>query len=162
MLTPRWAHQPLSGAGAAQKGGRFNRPGQPAVYLALDTTTAIEEYRQSQTVLPPGMIAQYRIELAGVVDLSAGYEAGGLFDPLWEEWSIPWKQYAFIDRIEPPTWLMGDLALAAGYAGLLFPSTRNPGGTNLVVYTAHLQRSDVFSVHDPNGDLPRSQDSWRR
>ncbi|WP_439546652.1 RES domain-containing protein [Sandarakinorhabdus sp.] len=34
-LTPRWSHAPLSGAGAALHGGRFNRPGVPALYLSL-------------------------------------------------------------------------------------------------------------------------------
>jgi RES domain-containing protein len=33
-LTPRWAYQPKSGAGAAAVGGRFNRPGIEARYLA--------------------------------------------------------------------------------------------------------------------------------
>lgn len=39
MLSPRWAFQPLSGAGAARQGGRFNRPGQQALYLSFSTQT---------------------------------------------------------------------------------------------------------------------------
>ena len=31
-LTPKWSNLPLSGAGAAQNGGRFNRPGVEALY----------------------------------------------------------------------------------------------------------------------------------
>ena len=37
---PRWAYAPTSGDGAAEHGGRLNRPGLPALYLALDATTA--------------------------------------------------------------------------------------------------------------------------
>lgn len=37
MHTPKWASAPLSGAGAAEHGGRANRPGVEALYLALVT-----------------------------------------------------------------------------------------------------------------------------
>ena len=40
FLTPKWSHLPSSGAGAAQNGGRFNRPGVEAVYLAREVETA--------------------------------------------------------------------------------------------------------------------------
>ena len=35
MHTPRWAVAPTSGAGAQTHAGRANRPGTPALYLAL-------------------------------------------------------------------------------------------------------------------------------
>jgi len=38
---PRWAFDPISGAGAAAEGGRANRKGLHALYLALDPQTAI-------------------------------------------------------------------------------------------------------------------------
>lgn len=43
--TPGWAHAPTSGAGAAAYGGRANRIGVPALYLALDEHTALAEYK---------------------------------------------------------------------------------------------------------------------
>ncbi|HQY10259.1 MAG TPA: RES family NAD+ phosphorylase, partial [Burkholderiaceae bacterium] len=46
VISPAYAGTPLSGMGAARQGGRFNRPGQEALYLALDETTALAEYRQ--------------------------------------------------------------------------------------------------------------------
>lgn len=46
MHTPKWAVTPTSGAGAAAHGGRANRPGVTALYLALDIDTAIKEYQQ--------------------------------------------------------------------------------------------------------------------
>ena len=39
MHTPRWATAPTSGAGAAAHGGRANRPGTPALYIALEPET---------------------------------------------------------------------------------------------------------------------------
>ncbi|MCP1364550.1 RES domain-containing protein, partial [Halomonas sp. BBD48] len=51
---PRWAIAPTSGAGSAQHGGRLNRIGVSALYLALDEQTALTEYRQLSTLMPPG------------------------------------------------------------------------------------------------------------
>ena len=58
--TPKWASMPLSGAGAATHGGRVNRPGIEALYLALDVRTAIDEYKQVSTLLPPGTFGPIR------------------------------------------------------------------------------------------------------
>jgi RES domain-containing protein len=53
-FTPRWAHLPESGAGAAAAGGRFNRPGVEARYLAETAEGALNEYRgESQVVAGP-------------------------------------------------------------------------------------------------------------
>ncbi|WP_265645381.1 RES domain-containing protein [Verminephrobacter aporrectodeae] len=50
---PQWASRPTSGAGAAAKGGRFNREGVEALYLSLDEITALREYQQTSSFLPP-------------------------------------------------------------------------------------------------------------
>ena len=54
MHTPKWATAPTSGAGAATHGGRANRPGIQALYLALETDTAVREYQQVSPLMPPG------------------------------------------------------------------------------------------------------------
>jgi RES domain-containing protein len=53
MHAPIWAVAPTSGAGAAKHGGRVNRPGVAALYLALDIETAVKEFQQVSTLLPP-------------------------------------------------------------------------------------------------------------
>lgn len=40
FIVPRWSHAPTSGAGAAVKGGRFNRPRLEALYLSQTAETA--------------------------------------------------------------------------------------------------------------------------
>jgi len=45
MHTPRWATAPTSGAGAAAHGGRANRPGTQALFLALEPETAVREFQ---------------------------------------------------------------------------------------------------------------------
>lgn len=55
MHVPRWAVAPTSGAGARKHGGRFNRPGVDALYLALETETAIREYQRFHAAVSGGL-----------------------------------------------------------------------------------------------------------
>jgi Uncharacterized conserved protein len=68
MHAPKWAVAPTSGAGAAKHGGRVNRPGVEALYLALEAGTAIQEYQQISTLLPPGTLTSYKLTAEPVVD----------------------------------------------------------------------------------------------
>ena len=155
---PRWATAPTSGAGAAQHGGRLNRVGIPALYLALEEATALKEYRQLSTLMPPGLIVSYVVSLTTVVDFRHGYSAD--WDSIWQEMNCDWRRLWFNQRVEPPSWLLGDLALEAGASGILFPSAVNPGGVNLVVYTDSLDGQDRINAYDPDGLLPVDQTSW--
>lgn len=74
MHVPKWAVAPTSGAGAAKHGGRVNRPGVAALYLCLDSETAVKEYQQVSTLLPPGTLVAYRVSAAPVVDFRGGFE----------------------------------------------------------------------------------------
>lgn len=158
-LTPKWAYQPLSGAGAAVDGGRFNRPGVSALYLSRTPNTALEEYRQGASVVPPATIAAYLVSLGDVADLSAGYDPAE-WSADWAEWDCDWRRIARIERKTPPSWRIGDSLITAGSRGLLFPSLLHPGGVNLVVFNANLASTDSLAVHDPDGRLPRDQSSW--
>lgn len=111
--------------------------------------------------MPPGTIIAYRITLSQVVDFSVGYYAGE-WDPLWEDWNCDWRRRWVREHIEPPSWLLGEMVMEASAKGLLFPSTKGPGGTNLVVFNGMLDAQDRIEVHDPLGALPQNQDSWDR
>ncbi|MDC8013645.1 RES family NAD+ phosphorylase [Tahibacter soli] len=156
--TPRWSSQPLSGAGAALHGGRLNRPGVHALYLALGQATAIAEYQQDEMLMPPCMLVAYRARIASVVDFRAGY-APGVWHPLWQDIDCNWRSLAFLEEIDPPTWDLCDQVLAAGHSGILFPSQKSEG-VNLVLYLDALRPDDRIEVIDPRGDLPRDQASW--
>lgn len=160
MHLPKWASMPTSGAGAAAHGGRANRPGTHALYLALDPATAIREYQQASTLLPPGTLVTYTVELTKVVDFRAGYQAG-VWPELWEEFGCDWRRLWFDQSIEPPSWVLADDANAAGAKGILFASSAAAGGVNLVIYPGLLDANDRLVVHDPAGALPKNQDSWR-
>ncbi|MDF3216799.1 MULTISPECIES: RES domain-containing protein [Mesorhizobium] len=45
-------------------GGRFNRPCVEALYLSRSTQTALDEYKQGASIVPPATLAAYKITLA--------------------------------------------------------------------------------------------------
>lgn len=159
VLTPRWSYDPLSGAGAAEKGGRFNRPGVEAIYLSLDALTALSEYQQDSAFLPPGTIASFLADVS-VVNLVGALPGLEGFHPAWEDWNTDWRHFAFFAHIEPPTWALGDLVLATGLQGILFPSTVSLGGQNLVLFPQNYPDPAALEVQDPAHALPRDQSSW--
>ena len=158
-LTPKWAFLPTSGAGAAVDGGRFNRPGFEALYLSRSAQTAFEEYKQGASITPPATLAAYKVTLAEVADLSQGFDPSDWSDA-WKEWNCAWRQIARMDGKIPPSWKLADLVITAGLRGLLFPSLRHAGGTNLVIFPANLVEHDRVEVHDPDHRLPHDQSSW--
>ncbi|KQS95591.1 RES domain-containing protein [Rhizobium sp. Leaf386] len=160
FLTPKWAHLPTSGAGAATDGGRFNRPGIEALYLSRAPQTALEEYRQAASITPPATLAAYTVRLDPIIDLSEGFDPL-VWDLKWAEWDCQWRKIARIDRKTPTSWSLSDNVITAGYKGILFPSLQHAGGTNLVVFSANLDAGDSIEVHDPDGRLPKDQSSWR-
>ena len=160
MHTPKWATAPTSGAGAATHGGRANRPGTQALYLALEAETAVKEYQQVSPLMPPGTLVSYTVTVKAVVDFRRGYDTAA-WSPLWEEFYCDWRELWFNQRVEPPSWVLSDEALAAGAKGILFGSRIAPGGSNLVLYSEMLTAEDALTVYDPAGALPKNQDSWR-
>ncbi|MDR1854888.1 MAG: RES family NAD+ phosphorylase [Azoarcus sp.] len=152
VISPAYAGTPLSGMGAARQGGRFNRPGQEALYLSTDEATALAEYKQDNPWLPPGTICTFFIDGVRVADLSAGYTSSR-WQPLWADFAVDWRADWFGKSIEPPTWEMADDVLAAGLDGILYPSQANPGGTNLVIYRSSSRPESQLRVYDPHGSL---------
>ncbi|CAG9252224.1 hypothetical protein PUN4_180127 [Paraburkholderia unamae] len=78
MRVPKWAVAPTSGAGAGRHGGRANRIGVNALYLALDVDTAVREYQQVSPLLPPRALVSYRLSAGPVVDFTRGFRAGNV------------------------------------------------------------------------------------
>lgn len=152
VITPRYAKTPLSGAGAAAEGGRFNRPGQEALYLSVDAHTALLEYQQDAAFLPPGTVCTFLVDNLRVADLRAGYTAAN-WSLLWQDFTIDWRREWFNAHVEPVTWEMADEVLDAGLDGLLFPSQAAPGGTNLVIYNSSARPVADLLVYDPQGKL---------
>ncbi len=158
-LTPKWAHMPLSGAGAATKGGRLNEIGVHALYLSEHSQTAIEEYQQGSSIMPPLTLASYKVKLANVVDFRGGYNNKD-WSPEWQELYCNFRSISMRNKAVPPSWILGQFAIRAGAAAIAYPSRADPGRNNLVVYTQYLKKGDQLKVYDPKNLLPKNQLSW--
>ncbi len=154
MLGVRWQHDPLSGGGAAITGGRWNRRGQPALYLSTDHGTAVAEFHQD--LIRPGTLTPYDVVSEAIVDLTdiAVRSAVAIADT---DLSADWKTIVAVDRGTPPGWRHADALIGAGADGALFPSRQVAGATNLVLWRWSIDGSDGARVTaiDPHGDLRR-------
>jgi hypothetical protein len=56
--------------------------------------------------------------------------------------------------------MLADRVITAGLRGILFPSLRHAGGTNLAIFPANLVDGDYVTVHDPEHRLLQDQSSW--
>lgn len=154
MLTIRYQRDPLSGEGARLHGGRWNAPGQAALYLGADHATAIAEFYQG--LAKPGTLAPYRLNASAIADLTDG--AGGPADDrVAEAMAAPWKHLAEIQGTTPPSWALAAPLIEGGAQGALVPSAQNPGGTALVLWRWHRQGEDgegaELALLDPDGAL---------
>jgi RES domain-containing protein len=159
ILAPKWAHDPLSGDGAARFGGRFNPKGTPALYLSEGIDTAFAEYQQDLLVRP-GTFCAYQVHVSGIVDLCNAE----ICKALTLDRTIllsPWKTILLVDKQTPPTWELSRLLLNQGFAGVRVPSAQMHAGVNLVLWRWNDDPSRQVEVLDPRGDLPRNQESWR-
>jgi len=153
MLAVRWQREPMSGAGAALNGARWNRRGVPALYLSVDHGTAIAEFHQA--LLRPGTLAAYDIRSERIVDLTdAGRRASfGIPDAVL---FAPRKTIVEIEHRDAPGWIIADRLIAGEADGILVPSAAC-AGVNLVLWRWSADGGDGAAVRliDPDGDLRR-------
>lgn len=158
MLAPKWAHAPLSGAGAAVRGGRYNQVARPALYMSEDFVTAIAEYEQDLGIRP-GTLCAYEVESDRIVDLTDLHTRTALgFDDV--ALHAQWKQLVFIEKREPPGWPLAERLIAEGAHGLRAPSIQT-NGFNLILWRWNTDGGARVSALDPLRDLPSNQSSWR-
>ena len=159
---PKWSFRPLSGDGAAIHGGRFNPRGVPALYLALDLVTAVNEANQGfARKIDPLVLCSYEIDCEDIIDLrtEADQAAQGASAA---EIACGWMLIAKAGR-EPPSWALARRLIGGGAAGALVPSFAPGAGAsaaNLVLWTWTDRRPHRVGVHDPSGRLPKDQLSW--
>lgn len=159
---PRWAYTPLSGEGAKQYGGRFNRPGVVALYTSLDFTTAWLEAQQGFPFKPqPLTLVAYQVDCARIVDLNNPMLLDTLDIP-FSDLACAWEAMALAQQT-PPTWLLADRLMAAEIDGIIVRSYA-PGCTdanlNLVLWRWSANQPHAIQVIDDFGRLPNNQNSW--
>lgn len=156
MIGIRHQYSPTSGEGARIYGGRWNRKGCAALYLATDAVTAVAEFYQG---LPkPGTLVPYHIGALKIADLTNG-TAGPCDQRVADAVAENWKATAFLDGKTPSGWTLADDLIASGVEGALVPSVQNPGGRNLVLWQWHERDHEgqgaTLTVLDPDDALKR-------
>jgi RES domain-containing protein len=155
-----WSYEPLSGNGAKQYGGRFNRPGCAALYLSLDPTTAWMEAQQGFPFKPqPMTLIAYELDCAKIADLNDELllkSIGSSNQDLGCAW-----EYLITQNIEPPTWRLAEQLRALDVSGILvrsFASGCTAKNQNLVLWD--WSESNSVRVIDDFGRLPKTTESW--
>ena len=159
---PSWSFTPLSGAGAAITGGRFNAKGEPTLYLSLDVMTSFGECTQGFTHrLLPLTMCEYDADCDGIADLR---DDGSRADHgiTLAELACPWLTFQLAGRAAP-SWQAVDRLKVSNHGGILVPSFV-PGATeanvNLVLWDWGSTLPRKVAVFDPTGRLPQNQLSW--
>ena len=119
-LDPVYVREPLSGRGAELYGGRFNAKGTPALYTALDPTTALREANQVGS-LQPTILASYAADLGPIFDTR---EAGSLerYSMTSTVLAVPAWRTKMLKGQGVPTQEFAHSLIAGGFAGLLIQS----------------------------------------
>lgn len=125
----------------------------------MSSQTALAEYQQTSAFLPPTTICTYLATLPPLVDLRL--LGSGIWDPIWQHWNMDWRRSLLADHLDPPTWDMADMAIEAGFPGIIFPSVTDDDGTNLVLFMEPFQGTGTIDVLDPGGTLPKNDASWQ-
>lgn len=159
---PNWSWSPLSGAGAALKGRRFNWPGLQTLYLSLGFNTVFREISAGFAHrLTPYVLCSYDVDCDDIADLTTepGRAAEGVE---LADLACAWGNALLAGR-EPESWPVVRRLIAAGRAGILLPSFAH-GATNddrnLVLWRWGPDLPHKVTIYDPTGKLPRNQLSW--
>jgi RES domain-containing protein len=154
----------ISGDGASQFGGRWNRRGIRAIYLSLDLMTAVKESYQAflesgfnSSSIRPRVMAGAELNVRSLLDLTdakirkvLGFT---LVDLTGEDW------HAIQDEGEESwTQAISRGAKLAGFEGLIVPSARNHRGKNVVLFPENLPPGSVELM--AKKELPPHPSEW--
>lgn len=153
---PQWSWTPLSGEGARRHGGRFNRPGTPALYTSLAPLTAIREAQPLGRPMQPLTLCAYEVDAEPVFDAldeercrALGVDDADLACPTWEAEMLAGEI--------PASHHLADRLIATGHAGMRvrsFAAGVGPEDANLVMWRWSSDRPDRVVLIDEEGRLP--------
>ncbi len=145
-------------------GGRFNRKGLPALYLATDMATAMREVAHGfpTKLVDPLLIVSYTIDCEDIVDLTSERTRRSLKIPA-NALACAWLRLQE-ERKPVPSQQIADRLMEDGAAGMLvrsFAPGSTPENINLVLWRWSDEGPHQVRVHDPQHRLPKSGLPWK-
>lgn len=128
------------------RGARWNPPGTSALYTSLAEATAKAEGDHLVAMQPvppraPRTIYELEIAVANLLDLTDTARLAAIGVAEGDLDSIPWE----------PCQRVGGAVAWLGHDGLLIPSVRGSGGSNLVIFTANQPANVEIIVRGSHG-----------
>lgn len=160
---PKWSYAPTSGEGARLHGGRFNKIGRAALYLALTYDGAYREAAKGGALPSPLTLVSYRLDVEPILD-TFDPKAGKVYDlPTDELGGRNWER-SMGKGLEVESHVLAERLITEGFVGMIVPSfVRNAplGAMNIVLWTWSDNLPHKVEVEDPEGRLPKDRASWR-
>lgn len=155
----------LSGQGASQLGGRWNRRGILAVYASLDILTATHEAYQNffdagfpLTAIRPRVMAGATARLSVVCDLTDRANRRRIWFTRQELVEEDWQSIQSAGE-ESWTQAIARGCRTAGFEGLIVPSKCRSSGKNIVIFPDRLRPRSRLVPLAPQ-ELPPHPDQW--
>ena len=143
------------------RGGRVWGTGESSRYRGAVPVPGHRDCGQripaSFDVATPGTLVTYHVTAAPIVDFRHGYHPAQ-WSPLWEEFFCDWRELWFNQRVEPPSWVLADEAIAAGAKGILCsrPDCPPPAQTSFFTPSCWAQLMPSWSMIQP-AHCPRTR-----
>lgn len=153
---PTWAWAPESGEGAARNGGRWNRPGMPALYTSETVPIAWAEYQQGFAGrTQPVTLCTYDVDAQPIADLT-NPAVQDILDDQFKGWRTEAWLTKKLRGQDALTWQIADQLVEAGYVGIRVPSyapNHPDDGANVVFFTWTHEPPTKVRVIDDDGRL---------
>ena len=154
---PMWAWPPVSGDGAARRGGRFNRRGVPAFYTSLSSATAVREENPARETMQPILICSYKVDSTPVFDALDAKQLRK-YGVTRAQLAGRWERAVQRGEI-PASQALADRLIAEGFAGIRVPSFALGAGEddiNLVLWSFGPKKPSRVVLIDDNNRLRRA------
>ena len=154
-FVPRWAHEPLSGEGAARFGGRWNSVGRAGALCGLRAFHGLGRIQSGlRSTSGADRAARACRCKAGRSDATPRCSPSLAWTPAFT--NANGAPTSIAAPFQQPTNLRETLARPKAFDGVVYPSFMSPGGTCVALWRWNAPGAPSLKVIDPEGRLPKA------